>query len=242
MLENIEIKNTTKTPTDLNIQNGGYIYITLNLTNINPNTLNIKITKNNTDVTNKFTISKDTTGIKITLTDKVTAGTYEVTIASTNANAKTTFTIGDKKSIPITNISIIGNNEISVAGTLNLSAEITPSNASNKDIYWSVNNVRVATINQSGILTGLKEGEVIVTASAKDGSGIKGTKTIKIIDINKEEGNGETIISGDVNQNQNSTENPKTGISNLTAVLLSSLFISVTLFILSKKHNVFKKF
>lgn len=240
--ENIEIKNTTKTPTDLNIQNGGYIYITLNLTNVNPNTLNIKITKNNTDVTNKFTISKDTTGIKITLTDKVTAGTYEVTIASTNDNAKTTFTIRDKKNIPITNISIIGNNEISVAGTLNLSAEITPSNASNKDIYWSVNNVRVATINQSGILTGLKEGEVIVTASAKDGSGIKGTKTIKIIDINKEEGNGETIISGDVNQNQNSTENPKTGISNLTAALLSSLFISVTLFILSKKHNVFKKF
>ena len=60
--------------------------------------------------------------------------------------------------------------------------------------------------------------------------------------INKEEGNGETIISGDVNQNQNSTENPKTGISNLTAVLLSCLFITVTLFILSKKHNVFKKF
>ena len=240
--ENIEIKNTTKNPIDLNIQNGGYIYITLNLTNVNPNTLNIKITKNNTDVTNKFTITKDTTGIKIILTDKVTAGTYEVTIASTNANAKTTFTIGDKKSIHITNISIIGNNEISVAGTLNLSAEITPSNASNKDIYWSVNNVRVATINQSGILTGIKEGEVIVTASAKDGSGIKATKTIKIIDINKEEGNGETIISGDVNQNQNSTENPKTGISNLTAALLSSLFISVTLFILSKKHNVFKKF
>lgn len=240
--ENIEIKNTTKNPIDLNIQNGGYIYITLNLTNVNPNTLNIKITKNNTDVTNKFTITKDTTGIKITLTDKVNAGTYEVTIASTNANAKTTFTIGDKKSIHITNISIIGNNEISVAGTLNLSVEITPTNATNKNIYWSVNNVRVATINQSGILTGLKEGEVIVTASAKDGSGIKATKTIKIIDINKEEGNGETIISGDVNQNQNSTENPKTGISNLTAVLLSCLFITVTLFILSKKHNVFKKF
>ena len=129
-----------------------------------------------------------------------------------------------------------------MAGTLNLSVEITPTNATNKNIYWSVNNVRVATINQSGILTGIKEGEVIVTASAKDGSGIKATKTIKIIDINKEEGNGETIISGDVNQNQNSTENPKTGISNLTAVLLSCLFITVTLFILSKKHNVFKKF
>lgn len=240
--ENIEIKNTTKNPIDLNIQNGGYIYITLNLTNVNPNTLNIKITKNNTDVTNKFTITKDTTGIKITLTDKVTAGTYEVTISSANASTKTTFTIEDKKDVLVTNINIVGKNEISVAGTLNLSAEITPTNATNKNIYWSVNNVRVATINQSGILNGLKEGEVIVTASAKDGSGIKATKTIKIIDINKEEGNGETIISGDVNQNQNSTENPKTGISNLTAVLLSCLFITVTLFILSKKHNVFKKF
>lgn len=240
--ENIEIKNTTKNPIDLNIQNGGYVYITLNLTNVNPNTLNIKITKNNTDVTNKFTITKDTTGIKITLTDKVTAGTYEVTISSSNASTKTTFTIEDKKDVLVTNINIVGKNEISVAGTLNLSVEITPTNATNKNIYWSVNNGRVATINQSGILTGIKEGEVVVTASAKDGSGIKATKTIKIIDINKEEGNGETIISGDVNQNQNSTENPKTGISNLTAVLLSCLFITVTLFILSKKHNVFKKF
>ncbi|UKI29140.1 MAG: Ig-like domain-containing protein [Clostridium sp.] len=123
-----------------------------------------------------------------------------------------------------------------MAGTLNLSVEITPTNATNKNIYWSVNNVRVATINQSGILTGIKEGEVVVTASAKDGSGIKATKTIKIIDINKEEGNGETIINNkDNNQNQSSTENPKTGISNLTAVLLSCLFITVTLFILSKK-------
>lgn len=240
--ENIEIKNTTKNPIDLNIQNGGYVYITLNLTNVNINDLSLKITKNNTDVTNLFTITNDTNGFKITLTDKVTAGTYEVTISSANASTKTTFTIEDKKDVLVTNINIVGKDEISVAGTLNLSVEITPTNATNKNIYWSVNNVRVATINQSGILTGLKEGEVIVTASAKDGSGIKATKTIKIIDINKEEGNGETIISGDVNQNQNSTENPKTGISNLTAVLLSCLFITVTLFILSKKHNVFKKF
>ena len=240
--ESIEIKNTTKNPIDLNIQNGGYVYITLNLTNVNINDLSLKITKNNTDVTNLFTITKDTNGFKITLTDKVTAGTYEVTISSANASTKTTFTIEDKKDVLVTNINIVGKDEISVAGTLNLSAEITPKNATNKNIYWTVNNVRVATINQSGILTGLKEGEVIVTASSKDGSGIKATKTIKIIDINKEEGNGETIISGDVNQNQNSTENPKTGISNLTAVLLSCLFITVTLFILSKKHNVFKKF
>lgn len=241
--ENIEIKNTTKNPIDLNIQNGGYVYITLNLTNVNINDLSLKITKNNTDVTNLFTITNDTNGFKITLTDKVTAGTYEVTISSANASTKTTFTIEDKKDVLVTNINIVGKDEISVAGTLNLSVEITPTNATNKNIYWSVNNARVATINQSGILTGIKEGEVVVTASAKDGSGIKATKTIKIIDINKEEGNGETIINkNDNNQNQSSTENPKTGISNLTAVLLSCLFITVTLFILSKKHNVFKKF
>lgn len=241
--ESIEIKNTTKNPIDLNIQNGGYVYITLNLTNVNINDLSLKITKNNTDVTNLFTITKDTNGFKITLTDKVTAGTYEVTISSSNASTKTTFTIEDKKDVLVTNINIVGKDEISVAGTLNLSVEITPTNATNKNIYWSVNNVRVAIINQSGILTGIKEGEVVVTASAKDGSGIKATKTIKIIDINKEEGNGETIINNnDNNQNQSSTENPKTGISNLTTVLLSCLFITVTLFILSKKHNVFKKF
>ncbi len=242
--EGLAIKSTEKTSEDLNVEDGGSVSIYLNLSNITMDDLTLKITNNGKDVTDLFNVTKGTDNFKITLTDKTTAGTFDVTISSSNASVKTSFTVSANKNILVTNIKITGNDEISVAGTLNLTAEVTPTNATNKEVYWSVSNTRLASINQSGILTGLKEGEVIVTASAKDGGNIKATKTIKIIDINKEEGNGETIVNPPANEpNQSTTEaeNPKTGISNLTAVLLSCLFISTTLFIISKKHNVFKK-
>mgnify|MGYP002524421268 CR=1 FL=1 len=243
--EGFNIKNTQKSSEDLNVEEGGSVSIYLNLSNITMDDLTLKITNNGKDVTDLFNITKGTDNFKITLTDKTTAGTFDVTISSSNASVKTSFTVSANKNILVTNIKIIGKDEISVAGTLNLTTEVTPTNATNKEVYWSVNNTRLASINQSGILTGLKEGEVTITASSKDGSNIKATKTIKIIDINKEEGNGETIVNppaNETNQSTTDTENPQTGISNLTAVLLSCLFISTTLFIISKKHNVFKKF
>lgn len=241
--ENIKIGTVTKNPTDLNIEKGGYIYIPLTLDNISINDITLTITKDGLDTTNLFTITKDANGFKITLTDKVTAGSYTAKFTYQNTNATTSFTIEEKQNVQVSAISIIGKDEVSVGGTLNLTAEVSPSNATNKNVSWSVNNTRLASINQKGVLTGYKEGEVIVTVTAKDGSNIKVTKTIKVIDINKEEGNGETIVTPPATDTKsNDTTNPKTGLSNLTVTLLCGLFISITLFILSKKHNVFKKF
>lgn len=241
--ENIKVGTVTKNPTDLNVEKGGYVYIPLTLTNVSINDITLTITKDGKDTTNLFTITKDANGFKITLTDKVTAGTYTAKFTYQNTNATTTFTIEEKQNVQVSAISIIGKDEVSVGGTLNLTAEVSPSNATNKNVSWSVNNTRLASINQKGVLTGYKEGEVIVTVTAKDGSNIKVTKTIKVIDINKEEGNGETIVTPPATDTKsNDTTNPKTGLSNLTVTLLCGLFISITLFILSKKHNVFKKF
>ena len=60
---------------------------------------------------------------------------------------------------------------------------ITPSDATNKIITWSVDNVSLATIDNNGVLTSknIKSKSVFVTATTNDGSGIKATIEIKLI-------------------------------------------------------------
>jgi len=63
------------------------------------------------------------------------------------------------------------------------SAKITPSNATNKNVAWSVSN-DLATITSAGVLTaGNTAGTFLLTATAKDGSGIKDEITITIANI-----------------------------------------------------------
>ncbi len=65
-------------------------------------------------------------------------------------------------------------------GTLQLRANVTPTNASNKGVIWSVDDERIATIDQTGLLTAAADGDVTVTATAKDGSGKKGELVVEI--------------------------------------------------------------
>ncbi len=65
-------------------------------------------------------------------------------------------------------------------GTLQMLANVLPTDAENKDVTWSVNNAGVANISATGLLTALNNGTVIVKATAKDGSSIEGSKSIVI--------------------------------------------------------------
>jgi hypothetical protein len=67
-------------------------------------------------------------------------------------------------------------------GTLQMSAAITPANATNKTVTWSVAaGTGSATIDATTeVLTATGVGTVTVTATADDGSGITGTKVITV--------------------------------------------------------------
>jgi len=51
-----------------------------------------------------------------------------------------------------------------------LEARVIPSNASNKSVDWSSDNIDIVTVSSNGKLTALKSGTAIITARAKDGS------------------------------------------------------------------------
>ena len=54
-----------------------------------------------------------------------------------------------------------------------LSATVSPSNASNKSVKWTSSNPKVATVSSSGKVTAVANGNTTITATAADGSGKK---------------------------------------------------------------------
>ena len=73
------------------------------------------------------------------------------------------------------------NGETSVAAnrTLVINAAIAPAKATFPAIAWSSSNPEVATV-EGGLVTPVKEGEVTITATATDGSGITASVTLTI--------------------------------------------------------------
>ena len=77
------------------------------------------------------------------------------------------------------------NKTLEIGDTFQLTAVITPDDATDKTVVWSSGNESVATVSESGLVKALKPGMATITATAADGSGIKAT--CKII-IEKTEG------------------------------------------------------
>ncbi len=64
--------------------------------------------------------------------------------------------------------------------TLQLTATVTPGNATKKEVKWSTSNKNVATVSPSGLVTAKSAGTAIITCTAKDGSGVKATCKITV--------------------------------------------------------------
>jgi len=82
----------------------------------------------------------------------------------------------------ITGISLnISTITMNVGDTEILMPTITPTDATNKDINWSSNNPDIASVNNSGVVTAVNEGNAIITAEAKDESGIKAICNVTVV-------------------------------------------------------------
>ncbi|WP_292465459.1 PGF-pre-PGF domain-containing protein [Methanolobus sp.] len=111
-----------------------------------------------------------------------------VTITHTESGKSTTQLITvNTAPIKVTSITINGaGNAMAVekGKTLQMYATVSPANAANKDISWSViNGAGTATISQTGLLTATGVGTVTVRATATDGSGILGTLNVMVTEV-----------------------------------------------------------
>lgn len=80
----------------------------------------------------------------------------------------------------VTSITVVGNNNITDGGTSQMTANVDPPNATNKEVLWNVSDDTKATISETGLLTAKENGSVTVTATAKDGSGVSGELQVNI--------------------------------------------------------------
>lgn len=94
------------------------------------------------------------------VTAKTVSGNYTATCA---------ITVGDK--VNVTGLTIdITNLDMIKGETATIVATVEPSNASEKTITWTSSNKKVATVNNTGLITAVSTGETVITAVTKDGS------------------------------------------------------------------------
>ena len=126
--------------------------------------------------------SSDAGVVKITGTTMkaVQRGECELTVAST-LNPEVTETFRVLVIQPVKKISIqAGNKKVAAGSTLQLTASCTPDNASIQDVVWNSKNPTIAEVDRNGLVTGVKRGTVMITATATDGSGVKAAVSLTV--------------------------------------------------------------
>lgn len=95
----------------------------------------------------------------------------------------TTMSLGQIKieEIPITEIKIEGETAGKINDTIQLIFTVIPEFVENKGVNWSSSDESLATVNENGKVTLIKEGLVTITAVSKDDNYISQTHTINII-------------------------------------------------------------
>lgn len=107
--------------------------------------------------------------------------------SGSNADTNNTNASAIVNPIPVTSITITSaspTDSISSNSTLQMTAVLSPSDATNQAVIWSATNATGVSISTSGILTttnSVAAGTIIVTATAADGSKKTGTKKITIL-------------------------------------------------------------
>ena len=86
---------------------------------------------------------------------------------------------GDVSTVLVQQIEIQGA-DITSGTSGQLTAKVTPDNATDKSVTWKVSDPTVADISSTGLIKAKKNGTITVTATAKDKSAFAATKVITI--------------------------------------------------------------
>ena len=148
-----QITRTDNNPTSI-VQGGTYIPPTGTWTDVE-------------DGSGVATVSGDTVDVN-------TVGTYNVTLSHTDTDGNTgSLTIPyiiTSGVINVTDVDVSPKTEtVTIGQSTVISVTITPNNATNQNGVWSSSNNSVATIDQSGRVTGLSEGNTTIAFTSSDG-------------------------------------------------------------------------
>lgn len=114
----------------------------------------------------------------------VKPGTATITCAAQNHPEKNFATCEvTVKEAPIVHVTSITLNcttqEVAEGETFRLNATVSPSNATVKEVVWTSNHTNIATVDQDGVVKGVKNGTCVITATTADG-GLTASCTVTV--------------------------------------------------------------
>ena len=85
---------------------------------------------------------------------------------------------------PVTKLAVQSSApSVTVGGQVTVTAEATPEDASIPAVVWSSGDENILTVDEKGVVTGVKRGNGRVIATAVDGSGIRANISLKVVQL-----------------------------------------------------------
>ena len=64
---------------------------------------------------------------------------------------------------------------------IQLTATVKPSTTTKQSLTYTTSDANIATVSSKGVVTAISVGTVTLTATAKDGTGVRGSVTIEVL-------------------------------------------------------------
>lgn len=78
---------------------------------------------------------------------------------------------GNPGNVPVSGVTVTPSTaQVQAGQSVQLTANVAPSGATNQQVAWTVSNSSTASVNQNGLVTGLAPGTATVTATTADGN------------------------------------------------------------------------
>jgi uncharacterized protein YjdB len=143
--------------------------------------------------------------------------------------------------VPVTSVSVSPTSaSVAVGATTTLAATVAPSNATNKNLSWSSSNTSIATVNSSGVVSGVAAGTATITVTTQDGNKtatcavtVTSSSITYIEDFNDNNAQNWTILSGTWTATGNQYYNSTTGAIE-RAIYNGSTFADFTYMVKAK--------
>ena len=118
------------------------------------------------------------------------AGTANITVTTVDGGFEATTVVTVEQTVdtvPVTSVGTDSNIRTVEFGPFTIKALVRPSNATNRSVIWESSDTSVATVDQSGVVTPLKAGEVSIIVTTVDGGFVSDA------DITIKEGENNTV-------------------------------------------------
>ncbi len=159
--------------------------ITLNKTKAEVNkgsTITLTATVSPSNATNKTVTwtSSDTSVATVSggVVKGVAKGTATITAKTSNGKTASCSVTVTEQTVDVTGVTLSKTSaSVNKGGSITLTASVTPTNATNKNITWSSSNTSVATVS-GGVVKGVAKGTATITAATYNGKTAKCTVTV----------------------------------------------------------------